>query len=116
MDWIVHICSSDDWQAAQSAGEYRAESLENEGFIHLSKPEQALDTANRYYAGRMDLQLLWVDPAKLVAELRWETSHGDIYPHLYGVLNLVAVAQVSSFSPDVNGIFRELPPSPAGDR
>jgi len=115
MEWIVHICSSDDWQVAKSAGKYQADSLASEGFIHFSKPEQALDTANRYYDGRKDLQLLWVDPAELVAELRWETSHGDVYPHLYGSLNLSAVVHVSSFTPDTSGIFCELPSPPPSD-
>ena len=71
MDQIVHICSIEEWKAALVVGEYRAESLENDGFIHFSKPEQAVDTANRYYSGRRDLLLLWVEPSNLVAELRF---------------------------------------------
>ena len=109
MDQIVHICSEEDWQAAQDADEYRADSLVSEGFIHFSTPEQAIDTANRYYAGRKDLLLLWVDPAKLAAELRWEPSAGDVYPHLYGPLNLTAVLKVTSFTPGLDGVFRDLP-------
>lgn len=109
MDQIVHICSDEDWQAAQAAGKYWADSLENEGFIHFSKPEQVVDTANRYYAGRTDLLLLWVDPKKLAAELRWEQSHGDAYPHLYGPLNLDAVIAFSAFAPAPDGVFRSLP-------
>ena len=109
MDPVVHICLSADWKAAQIAGEYRANSLESEGFIHFSKPEQAIDTANRYYAGNKDLLLLWIDTKKLAAELRWETSHGDIYPHLYGPLNLNAILEISNFNPDPDGVFRSLP-------
>jgi uncharacterized protein (DUF952 family) len=110
MDQIVHICSTEDWQSSQTAGEYWAESLQSEGFIHFSRPDQAVDTANRYYAGRRDLLLLWVDSQALVAELRWEISHGDRYPHLYGPLNLEAVLQVSPFLPDDEGVFRVLMP------
>jgi len=109
MGHVVHICISDDWAAAQKAGEYRADSLESEGFIHFSKLEQAIDTANRYYSGRTDLLLLWVDAQKLAAELRWETSHGDVYPHLYGPLNLDAVLGITNFNPDPDGAFRTLP-------
>jgi uncharacterized protein (DUF952 family) len=65
MDHILHICSLEDWQAAQAAGEYRADSLEAEGFIHCSRPEQILGVANRYYAGstdgKRDLLLLCID-------------------------------------------------------
>ena len=106
---IVHIIPQADWHAAQKAGEYRAASLAGEGFIHFSRPEQAVDTANRYYAGRRDLLLLWVDPQALTSELRWEASHGDLYPHLYGPLNLEAIKQVAPFVPDADGIFRVLP-------
>ena len=109
MHQIVHICSQPDWQSAQTAGEYRAASLPTEGFIHCSRPEQALDTANRYYAGQQGLLLLWINPATLRAELHWESSHGEVYPHLYGPLNLEAVSQVTPFSPDVDGVFRSLP-------
>jgi uncharacterized protein (DUF952 family) len=109
MDQIVHICSLEDWQAAQVAGEYRADSLAAEGFIHCSRPAQVIGVANHYYAGRTDLLLLWIDPSKLVVELRWEPSEGDIYPHLYGPLNLAAIIQVSSFPPDTAGVFRYIP-------
>ena len=110
MDLIVHICSVAEWRAAQSIGEYYADSLAREGFIHFSKPEQAVDTANRYYAGRGDLLLLWVNVETLTAELRWECSHGEIYPHLYGPLNLEAVLGVIPYLPEKDGIFRKLPP------
>lgn len=109
MDQIVHICSKDEWKAAQAVGEYWAESLESEGFIHFSKPEQAVDTANRYYLGHRDLLLLWVDPSKLVAELRFEPSDGEMFPHLYGSLNLDAILMTTDFSPDVDGVFQSLP-------
>ena len=90
-------------------GEYFATSLESEGFIHFSRPEQVVGTANRYYAGRRDLLLLWVDPQKVIPNLRWESSHGEIYPHLYGPLNIDAIFQIDEFPPDVDGVFRTLP-------
>lgn len=109
MNQIVHICDSQTWQSAQTAGEYCATSLQTEGFIHFSRPEQALDTANRYYTGQQGLLLLWINPATLRAELRWENSHGEVYPHLYGPLNLDAVLQALPFPPDADGVFRSLP-------
>lgn len=109
MEYIVHICAREAWKVAQGLGEYRAASLESEGFIHFSQPEQAVNTANRYYAGRHDLMLLWINPQALTAELRWEASHGEPYPHLYGPLNLGAVTQVTAFPPDAEGVFRSLP-------
>jgi uncharacterized protein (DUF952 family) len=109
MDSIVHICSMEEWRIAQAAGVYRADSLKIDGFIHCSRPEQVVGVANRYYEGRVDLLLLWIDPSKLTAELRWESSEGDVYPHLYGPLNLTAILQVSAFSPKADGVFTSLP-------
>jgi uncharacterized protein (DUF952 family) len=109
MDPLVHICPLEDWKTAQIMGEYRALSLAAEGFIHCSRPEQIIDVANRYYAGRTDLILISISPSKLVEVLRWETSEGEIYPHLYGALNLTAVLGISTFPPDADGVFRSLP-------
>lgn len=108
-DWIVHICSHEDWSVAQSEGEYRAASLETEGFIHCSTPEQVLETANRYYAGASGLVLLWIDPEKVQSEIRWEPAHDEQYPHIYGPIHLDAVAAACQFTAEADGIFRRLP-------
>ena len=109
MDHIVHICSLEEWQSAQTAGVYRTDSLDAEGFIHCSRPEQVVEVANRYYSGRTDLLLLWIDISSLAAELRWEASEEGIYPHVYGPINLAVIIQVSKFPPDDDGIFRSSP-------
>lgn len=106
---IVHICRLSDWQAAQAAGEYRHPSLDSEGFIHFSLPEQALATANRFYAGQAGLAILWVETARLRAPLRLEAADGQQFPHLYGALNLEAVTAVTPFAPEADGVFRALP-------
>jgi uncharacterized protein (DUF952 family) len=108
-DAITHISTKADWTNAQRIGEYRAESLENEGFIHCSRPEQLLTVANQYYLNRTDLVLIWLDPQKLVSKLVWENSDGDNFPHLYGPLNFDAVIAVVDFTPNSNGYFVEVP-------
>ena len=106
MDLIVHICSSDEWQAAQKAGVYRSASLDMEGFIHCSRPDQVVEVANRYYGNCTDLLLLWIDPSCLAVELRWEASDDNIYPHVYGPMNIESITRVSKLLPDENGIFQ----------
>lgn len=93
---IVHICPRQDWLAAQASGVYRTPSLESVGFIHCSRAEQAPGVLQRFFAGAGDLLLLWIDPQRLRAELRWETADGDLFPHLYGELNLDAVVEVEA--------------------
>jgi uncharacterized protein (DUF952 family) len=105
---ILHIAHRDDWLAAQERGEYRAESLSSEGFIHCSGPGQVVRVADRFYTGQQGLVLLIIDPTRLDAELRWEpgTDQPDeLFPHLYGPLNLGAIMRSVHFEPDPDGTF-----------
>jgi uncharacterized protein (DUF952 family) len=102
---ILHITTRPDWQAALEAGEYRADSLDSEGFIHCSTSEQIAATANRFYVGQSDLLLLHIDPELLAAELRWEPADGQDFPHIYGPINLDAVVGVEAFDPNGQGVF-----------
>lgn len=106
---IFHITEREAWEAAQSKGVYRAPSLETEGFIHFSTPEQVVATANRFYKGQSGLMLLQIEPNQLSSPLRYEVveDHGT-FPHLYGPLNLDAVAKVWPFTPLSDGSF-EMP-------
>jgi uncharacterized protein (DUF952 family) len=130
---ICHLVGRDEWVAAgYGAAGYRPASLDTEGFIHFSAPEQVAGTANRFYTGREDLLLVVVDPSKLTAELRWEppagsspdpapdsdprsgSGHrdrrdGELFPHLYGPIDAGAVVAVHSFIPSRNGEFSTWP-------
>jgi uncharacterized protein (DUF952 family) len=108
---ILHITAREEWEAARSLGEYRADTLPVEGFIHCSTLAQVLIPANERYRGRADLVLLVIDPARLAAELVYEDCYetGVAFPHLYGPLNLDAVVRVVPFPPGPDGNFT-LPP------
>jgi uncharacterized protein (DUF952 family) len=106
--------------AAQQAGEYLTPSLKMDGFIHCSTEHQIVRVADSFYAGRHGLVLLEIDPARLKPKLRWEPpAHpnpqadlppsDELFPHLYGPLNLEAVVRVVDFEPDSDGRFT-LPP------
>jgi RimJ/RimL family protein N-acetyltransferase/uncharacterized protein (DUF952 family) len=112
MAMILHILTRKAWKIAQVSGEYRAASLAAEGFIHASTPEQVITTANHFYRGVSNLVLLWIDPELLQPELRWEPADGQVFPHIYGPLNLDAVRGVTPFQPDPDGLFRSLPEFP----
>ncbi len=84
-------------------------------FIHFSTDKQAVNVANAFYRGRNDLVLLHIDEAKLKPELKWEPPAGkpapdisdsDLFPHIFGPINLTAVASILDFVPDpVSGTF-----------
>ncbi len=112
---IYHITSKAEWADARERGEYIAPSLQTEGFIHCSTEQQVLHVANAFYAGRTDLVLLKLDEAAVKAEVKWEPPAGlpapgistsDKFPHIYGAINLDAIASVLDFMPDsVSGKF-----------
>lgn len=95
---LFHITTREQWNHAVIAGRYQAESLVLEGFIHLSTENQLEATARRHFAGRGDLVVLEIDPARLRWEIRWEDSHGESYPHLYGPLETEAVIDVQTLA------------------
>lgn len=109
LGWIVHLCSRQAWQAAQERGAYTAESLEKEGFIHCSRPGQMLVVANAFYRGLSDLLLLWLDPARLQPELRWEAVEPQEFPHVFGPINLDCIQAAVPFAAGADGTFLELP-------
>ncbi|XHX77009.1 MAG: DUF952 domain-containing protein [Stenomitos frigidus ULC029] len=105
MTLILHITTRSQWQAAQREGVYRADSLETEGFIHCSTPTQVVSTANAYYHGQSGLVLLCIESDHVQSEIRYERAHGELFPHLYGALNLDAVTQAIDFEPNAAGSF-----------
>jgi uncharacterized protein (DUF952 family) len=115
---ILHLVSNEAWLAAVKGGAYRADSLSTEGFIHCSKPSQIVGVANTFYRGQQGLVLLVIDPTRLQPELKWEppaepepthAREGELFPHVYGSLNLDAVVKVLAFEPGADGVF-SLPP------
>ncbi|MGW0179997.1 DUF952 domain-containing protein [Nocardia sp. NPDC003345] len=110
---LVHLCTPGEWATAQQLGAHRPPSLVSEGFVHLSTPAQVHLPANRLFAGRDDMVLLRLDPARLGAPVRWEPGvPGDDpdmrFPHLYGPLPVEAVVAVREYRPGPDGRYAAL--------
>jgi len=110
MTAILHISSRADWRSARLAGSYEADSLSTQGFIHCSRPDQVLGVANsnNRFLGQDDLVLLCIDPDLVGAEIRYENLDGDknLFPHIYGPLNLDAVTDILDFTRGDDGKFK----------
>jgi uncharacterized protein (DUF952 family) len=100
MKLIYKICSRAEWSAALAAGSYTGSADDaRDGFIHFSTAAQLEATAAKYFAGRDDLVLLEVDATQLGSQLRFEPSRGgDLFPHLYDALPLLAVLSSKPFA------------------
>jgi uncharacterized protein (DUF952 family) len=109
---ILHITSKTAWAEAQRNGFYSAPSLATEGFIHCSTPSQVVATAERFYAGQHGLVLLSLDSKRIQPEVKYEAGTDkpdELFPHVYGRINLDAVTRVLDFEPDPAGHWT-LPP------
>ena len=112
---IFHITLLTAWEEAQKRGDYRAESLETEEFIHCSTISQVLPVAESFYKGQSGLILLGIEPTLLSSTLKWEppsggspppgVPEGDSFPHIYGPINLDAVVKVFNLERNTNNKF-----------
>ncbi|MFC9790285.1 DUF952 domain-containing protein [Rhodococcus sp. NPDC127528] len=104
------MCTADQWERARVTGRRVPETFAADGFVHLSTTAQVHLPANRHFAGRTDLVLLYLDPSRLDAELRWEpgvpTDPASMrFPHLYGPLPAAAVVAAVPYRPGPDGAF-----------
>ena len=120
---IYHITTRLEWNIAKRRGEYAAPSLKTQGFIHFSGLSQVVKVADAIYPGHKDLVLLCVDPERLRAPLQYEPPNmgapvtsanggqahaedeGELFPHVYGALDLDSVIRVFDFPENGAGQF-----------
>jgi uncharacterized protein (DUF952 family)/ribosomal protein S18 acetylase RimI-like enzyme len=103
MRTIFHITHKSDWETAQRNGRYEADTLKLEGFIHLSRPHQVLKVGDNLFKGKSDLLLLQVHQELVNSELKYEGEKDNLFPHIYGPLNLEAVIGVHEFRDSGDG-------------
>jgi uncharacterized protein (DUF952 family) len=109
MNTIFHITQREQWEHAKLARIYRGDTLDSEGFIHCSTSKQVVKTANRFFANQKGLVLLCIDYDKVQPEVRYEAAENrELFPHIYGALNVDAVFQAVDFEAGEDGLF-ELP-------
>ena len=104
---IFHITKRDAWTRAKAEASYRTEMFPLEGFIHCSTADQVIQVANIRFRGQTELVLLSIDTDRVTAEIIYENLEGgsQLFPHIYGELNIDAVVQVAEFEPGADGHF-----------
>jgi uncharacterized protein (DUF952 family) len=107
---IYKICPASAWREAERQGVYRGSADDSrDGFIHFSLPSQVAETAKRHFFGQTGLFLIAVDADALGDALRWELSRDDeLFPHLYGELDLGAVTDVLDMRARSDG-YHDIP-------
>jgi len=96
-DFIYHITTKERWANAIAKGEYEADTLASEGYMHCSTADQVAGVLERYYQGQTGLLKLKIDKARVARPLVFELagSINEVFPHIHGPLNLDAVVEVA---------------------
>jgi uncharacterized protein (DUF952 family) len=102
---IYKICSASAWREAERQGTYRGSADDvRDGFIHFSTAAQVDGTARKHFHGQTALFLVEVEADALGEPLRWERSrNGELFPHLYGELDLGTVTSVHQIHTRADG-------------
>jgi uncharacterized protein (DUF952 family) len=102
---IYKICPASAWREAERQGVYGGSADDvRDGFIHFSTASQVVETARKHFSGQTGLLLVEVDADALGAALRFEPSRNDeLFPHLYGELDLGAVVGVREMHARADG-------------
>jgi len=78
-----------------------------DGYIHLSTAAQLTETVDKHFAGQDDLHVAAVDLEVLGDAVKWEKSRGDqLFPHLYGVLELETILAYGPLERDADGAVK----------
>jgi uncharacterized protein (DUF952 family) len=107
---IYKICPASAWREAERQGVYRGSADDvRDGFIHFSTASQVAETAKKHFFGQTGLFLIEVNADALDDALRWEPSRNDeLFPHLYGELDLGAVTGVLDMRARSDG-YHDIP-------
>jgi uncharacterized protein (DUF952 family) len=105
MTKVYKILSRAEWNAAEAVGVFAGSALDrSDGYIHLSTAGQAGETARLHFRGQAELVLLTLDAERLAGAIKWEPSRGgQLFPHLYGVLNTAEVTAVRALPLNAEG-------------
>jgi len=96
------ILTADQWAGWQQSGVFTGAPIDvQDGYIHLSAADQVAETVAKHFAGQRALVLAEVDLAALGDLVRWEPSRGgQLFPHVYGVIPLVAITEAREIPED----------------
>jgi uncharacterized protein (DUF952 family) len=103
-------CPASAWREAERQGVFRGSAVDiKDGFIHFSDASQVAETARKHFFGQTGLFLIAVDADALGEALRWEPSRNDeLFPHLYGELDLGVVTAILDMRARSDG-YHDIP-------
>lgn len=99
-EYIYHVTTLKEWEAAKIKNEYTPVNFEQDGFIHCSVEKQIPGVLDRFYKGQTGLVKLKIEKEKVQRPVLFELAEDldELFPHIYGALNLASVVEVTAIS------------------
>jgi uncharacterized protein (DUF952 family) len=99
-EYIYHVNTLKEWEAAKIKNEYKPVNFEQDGFIHCSVEKQIPGVLDRFYKGQTGLVKLKIEKEKVQRPVLFELAIDldELFPHIYGALNLDSVVEVTAIS------------------
>jgi len=99
-EYIYHVTTLKEWEAAKIKNEYKPTGYEQDGFIHCSIEKQIPGVLDRFYKGQTGLVKLKIEKEKVQRPVLFELALDldELFPHIYGALNLDSVVEVTAIS------------------
>lgn len=102
---IYLLMNPPDFDRATAAGEWDPPSRAAEGFVHASPADQLTRVANKHYAAFDEVVVVALALDRVRPEVVWEPATGGLYPHIYGPVNLDAVAGTERVRKGSDGMY-----------
>jgi uncharacterized protein (DUF952 family) len=105
---VYKILTKPAFEEASAKGRFDGSPVDlRDGFIHLSAGNQVAGTLAAHFAGQAGLVLLAVDTEACGGRLKWEPSRGgELFPHLYGPLDLSHAVWTADLPLGEDGVHR----------
>jgi uncharacterized protein (DUF952 family) len=99
-EYIYHVTTLKEWEAAKIKNEYKPVNFEQDGFIHCSVEKQIPGVLDRFYKGQTGLVKLKIEKEKVQRPVLFELAIDldELFPHIYGALNLDSIVEVTAIS------------------
>jgi uncharacterized protein (DUF952 family) len=99
-EFIYHVTTLKEWEAAKIKNEYTPVNFEQDGFIHCSVEKQIPGVLDRFYKGQTGLVKLKIEKEKVQRPVLFELAEDldELFPHIYGPLNIDSVVEVIAIS------------------
>ena len=99
-EYIYHVTTLKEWEAAKIKNEYKPVNFEQDGFIHCSVEKQIPGVLDRFYKVQTGLVKLKIEKEKVQRPVLFELAIDldELFPHIYGALNVDSVVNVESIS------------------